>query len=174
MKNPKSPSPALSPISIFVILLLASMQFSFQASPERQRNEGPDLELLLSDLQKHRSMSWKLEQTFDPYQGGSSMRTSSYKGMQIRLYANRSFKEIHSDKILSGYWKINKSEKLLEMQCEMLNGRKVSSRSKHSSYQIISYDSEFLTLGKLGRHGMVELKLRNMTPTNRSEYRIML
>ena len=174
MKNPTSPSPALSPFGILVILLLACLQFSFQASPERPKKKLADLERLLSDLEKHKTMSWKLEQTFDPYQGGSSMRTSSYKGMQIRLYANGSFKEIHSDKILSGHWRLNKPQELLEMRCELRNGRKLSSRVEHNSYQIVSYDSKFLVLGKQGRHGVVELKLRNMTPTNRSEYRIML
>ncbi|MEM6803991.1 MAG: hypothetical protein AAF696_21475 [Bacteroidota bacterium] len=174
MKNPTSPSPALSPIVALAIFLLACTQFSFQASPEREKDILSGLELLLKDLHTHTSMSWKLEQTFDPYQEGSSMRTSAYKGMQIRLYANGSFKEIHSDKIISGNWQINKGEKLLEMRCEMLNGRKVPARSKHSSYQIISYDSEFLVLGRQGRHGVVELKLRRLKHTNRSSYRMIL
>lgn len=123
---------------------------------------------LVKDIQKQKTLSWRLIATHDPYQGESFLRTNRNNSIKLQLNSDGTFREVRRDKIAQGRWKVDAQHQHIKILCERVNGRPVKRSHALSSYIIISYDAQFLVLGKPGRHGVYEMKFQRLTPTQRS------
>ena len=104
------------------------------------------------------------------------MRTSTRNSVQLQIERNGKFREVRSDKILTGRWKLDIDQEMLKLKVERINGRKMGSQEPIRQFSLISYNKEYLVLGKAGRHGVVELKFKSLygKPTKRAEVQDLL
>lgn len=168
MNNPSSRLKFSSAILILIVLGMASLRFVLLTHSEVSPIEADIAAQLIKDIQSQKTLHWKLIATHDPYQGSNFLRTDPKNSIQLRLDIDGTFREVRKDKIVNGRWKLNKGSNMLKMLCERINGSAVKRAHALSSYTLRSYNSEFLVLGKQGRHGIVELKFKAMSSTQRS------
>lgn len=176
MKYPNSQNQQKAGILLWILLGVSCLNFGFLPGNVMSPETKNVARALQYDLDKHKSLSWKLEKTFDPYQGGNSMRTSSKNSVQFQMELNGKFREVRSDKILTGRWKLDMDKESLKLKIERINGRRVGANEPIRHFSLVSYNKEYLVLGKAGRHGEVELKFKSLygKPTKRAEVQDLL
>ena len=176
MKHPDSQKQHKAGILLWIMIGVSCLNFGFLPGNLKSPVKKNVARALQYDLDKHKSLSWKLETTFDPYQGGNSLRTSSKNSVQLQLEINGKFREVRSDKILTGRWKLDMNKESLKLKIERINGRRVGATEPIRHFSLISYNKEYLVLGKAGRHGVVELKFKSLygKPTKRAEVQDLL
>jgi len=153
---------------LILFLGMSCLRFSFLPGSEKALNPQNIAEALLKDIRQSKSLSWKLVATYDPYQGGNMMRTDPQSSIQLQLYEDGTYKETSNSKIVNGRWNLNLQSETLKMRCERVNDSPVKKGHPINEYSLISYDSNFLCLGKTGRHGVVQLKFKILKATERA------
>ncbi|MDW3652228.1 MAG: hypothetical protein R8P61_34450 [Bacteroidia bacterium] len=176
MKYPNSQNQHKAGILMWIILGISCINLGFLPGIHKSPETKNVARALYYDLDKHKSLAWKLETTFDPYRGGNSLRTSSKNSVQLQIELNGKFREVRSDKILTGRWKLDVDKESLKLKVERINGRRMGPEEPIRQFSLISYNKEYLVLGKAGRHGQVEMKFKSLygKPTKRAEVQDLL
>ncbi|MEL6255566.1 MAG: hypothetical protein AAFR87_26415 [Bacteroidota bacterium] len=176
MKYPNSQNQHKAGVLIWIVLGISCLNLGFLPTRIESSETKSIARALYYDLDKHKSLSWKLEQTFDPYRGGNSLRTTTKNSVQLQIELNGKFREVRSDKILTGRWKLDIDEESLKLKVERINGRRMGPEESIRHFRLISYNKEYLVLGKTGRHGLVEMKFKSLygKPTKRAEVQDLL
>lgn len=166
MKNPSTRLRFSSTLLILLVMGVTSLKFSLLPGQSVAMTSLDFATELLKDLREHKALSWRMVATHDPYQGESFLRTHPNNTIQLHLDHAGTFREVRKDKIVEGRWKMDATNQQIKLLCERINGRPVKRSHALTRYLLISYDTHFLVLGKQGRHGVVEMKFKRLTPSH--------
>lgn len=105
---------------------------------------------------------WRLQKTFDPYDGGKTLVRDSLNPQYLLVAKDGAFREYDNDNHSEGRWYINKDKTRMALVYDIQNGLTLENEPQsepeemHYRYEIREVSPEKLVLAIQGRHGMVE------------------
>ncbi len=101
--------------------------------------------------------TWRLAQTYDPYQGGQTLRKGPVQTQYLVLGEEGVFRTFDPENHGAGRWYLHQDQDRLALVYHYQNGQAVpeTQRDTHYRYQILEQQADTLILGIQGRHGIV-------------------
>lgn len=113
--------------------------------------------MILEFVQKD-SLEWRLEQIYDPYNGGTTYQSDSLNPSFLSLNRKGKFAEYDTLNRREGKWYFHEDSTRIRLAYTQENGTKIirSERDPDFRYVLKTLTEDSLVLAIQGRHGMVE------------------
>lgn len=137
---------------IINLLILFSCRESKEVMAKKEANT-----FLMENAEK---ITWYLEKSFDPYNGGITTQAPKDNTPYIEFRTDGTFLEYDGMQKNEGNWYINKDKSALGFVYTLQNGKILKAKKHLTSedfpYKILFLDKEKMVLARQGRHGFVE------------------
>jgi hypothetical protein len=112
------------------------------------------------------STTWRLSETFDPYQGGQTMRKGPARTQYLVLDKEGIFRSFDPENSGAGRWYLHQEKDRMALVYHYQNGQAIPEEQRDSQYryQILQHQADTLVLGIQGRHGIVRQTYVRATP----------
>ncbi len=111
-------------------------------------------------MQNTDTITWKLEKSFDPYNGGITTQAAKDNTPYWEFYADGTFLEYNGMQKSRGNWYVNKDKSALGFVYTLQNDKPLKVKQNLTTegfpYKIKFLDKQKMVLARQGRHGFVE------------------
>ena len=111
-------------------------------------------------MQNAEAITWQLEKSFDPYNGGITTQAPKDNPPYMEYHADGTFLAYDGAHKSGGNWYVNKDKSALGFVYTLQNDKPIKDKKSINTegfpYQIRFLDKEKMVLARQGRHGFVE------------------
>lgn len=140
------------------MICIVSLLFCFACRETKE--VMPKKEASTFFMQNTEAMTWQVEKSFDPYNGGITTQAPKDNPPYITFQADGTFLSYNGAQKSEGNWFVNKDKTALGLVYTLENDKPVKSKQTISTegfaYKIRFLDKEKMVLARQGRHGFVE------------------
>ncbi len=156
-------------IALIACTLLCISVFSCTGVPRISAQQKRDAAYLMGEKGIYLK-KWQLVETFDPYQGGTLISPEPQNPKHLMLFQDGDFIRYDRSNYSSGQWYLDQANDRVALTFKMENNRRIppAERDTLYRYHIQHHSADSLVLGVQGRHGIVELRYREV-PFNRPD-----
>ncbi len=140
------------------IICIISLFFCFACRETKE--VMPKKEASTFFMQNTETITWQVEKSFDPYNGGVTSQAPKDNPPYIEFHADGTFIEYNGAQKSEGNWFVNTDKTALGLVYTVQNDKPLKSKQSISTegfaYKIRFLGKEKMVLARQGRHGFVE------------------
>lgn len=140
------------------IIFIVSLLFCFACRETKE--VMPKKEASTFFMQNAEAITWQLEKSFDPYNGGTTTQAPKDNPPYMVFQADGTFSEYNGAQKSAGNWFVNMDKTALCLVYTLQNDKPVKNKQNIATegfvHKISFLDKEKMVLARQGRHGFVE------------------